>query len=29
MSITLYEHQQRALNMTKGFNRCAYYIDMG
>ena len=25
----LYEHQQRALEMTKGYNRCAYYIDMG
>lgn len=27
--IRLYEHQKRALEMTKDFNRCAYYIDMG
>lgn len=25
----LYEHQQRALDLTKDFNRCAYYVDMG
>lgn len=25
----LYEHQQRALDLTKAFNRCAYYVDMG
>ena len=25
----LYEHQQRALELTKDFNRCAYYVDMG
>ena len=25
----LYEHQQKALDMTKDFNRCAYYVDMG
>ena len=29
MSIKLYGHQRRALEMTKGFNRCAYYVDMG
>ena len=27
--ITLFQHQQKALNQTKGFNRCAYYLDMG
>ena len=25
----LYKHQKDALKMTKGFNRCAYYLDMG
>ena len=25
----LYEHQKRALDLTKDFNRCAYYVDMG
>ena len=25
----LYEHQQRAIDQTKAFNRCAYYVDMG
>ena len=25
--ITLYEHQKRALEQTKDFNRCAYYLD--
>lgn len=25
----LYEHQKRALDLTKAFNRCAYYVDMG
>ena len=25
----LYEHQRRALELTKDFNRCAYYVDMG
>lgn len=25
----LYEHQKEALNTTKDFNRCAYYLDMG
>jgi len=29
MSITLYEHQRKALAETEDFNRCAYYIDMG
>lgn len=27
--ITLYPHQQKALNETKGLNRVAYYLDMG
>lgn len=27
--ITLYPHQQKALNETKGKNRVAYYLDMG
>lgn len=26
-SITLYEHQKRALKLTEGFNKCAYYLD--
>ena len=25
----LYPHQQTALEMTKLYNRCAYYLDMG
>lgn len=25
----LYPHQRRALQETEGFNRCAYYLDMG
>lgn len=25
----LYKHQKDALKMTEGFNRCAYYLDMG
>lgn len=25
----LFEHQKKALNLTKGYNRCAYFIDMG
>ena len=25
----LYDHQKQALNDTKNFNRCAYYLDMG
>ena len=29
MSINLYEHQKKALELTEGFNRCAYYLDMG
>ena len=29
MSVTLYEHQQRALKETEGLDRCAYYIAMG
>lgn len=27
--ITLFQHQQQALDLTKGHNRCAYYLDMG
>lgn len=27
--IRLYEHQQKALDLTKGHNRVAYYLDMG
>lgn len=27
--ITRYEHQQKALDLTEGHNRCAYYLDMG
>ena len=27
--ITLYQHQQTALDRTEGHNRCAYYLDMG
>ena len=27
--IQLYEHQKRALELTTGRNRCAYYLDMG
>ena len=27
--IQLYEHQKRALELTAGRNRCAYYLDMG
>ena len=29
MSVQLYDHQKRALEMTRDFNRCAYYVDMG
>lgn len=25
----LYKHQEEALKQTEGFNRCAYYLDMG
>jgi len=25
----LYPHQKEALELTKEFNRCAYYLDMG
>ena len=25
----LYSHQKKALELTKKFNRCAYYVDMG
>lgn len=27
--ITLFQHQKAALDQTEGFNRCAYYLDMG
>ena len=27
--ITLFQHQQQALDQTEGHNRCAYYLDMG
>ena len=27
--ITLFQHQQKALDLTEGHNRCAYYLDMG
>ena len=27
--ITLFQHQQQALDLTEGHNRCAYYLDMG
>lgn len=27
--ITLFRHQQQALDQTEGHNRCAYYLDMG
>ena len=27
--ITLFQHQQKALDQTEGYNRCAYYLDMG
>lgn len=27
--ITLFQHQQKALDQTEGHNRCAYYLDMG
>ena len=27
--ITLYLHQQKALDLTAAHNRCAYYLDMG
>lgn len=27
--ITLFHHQQQALDQTEGHNRCAYYLDMG
>ncbi len=27
--ITLYPHQQKALDLTAAHNRCAYYLDMG
>ena len=27
--ITLFGHQQKALDLTEGHNRCAYYLDMG
>jgi len=27
--ITLYQHQQKALDLTADHNRCAYYLDMG
>lgn len=27
--ITLLNHQQKALDLTEGHNRCAYYLDMG
>ena len=27
--IQLYKHQQKALELTKDYNRCAYYLDMG
>lgn len=29
MNIQLFQYQQRVLNQTKGFNRVAYYLDMG
>ena len=29
MHMQLYEHQKQALKQTKGFNRVAYYLDMG
>lgn len=29
MPMQLYEHQGQALKQTKGFNRVAYYLDMG
>lgn len=29
MKINLYEHQLDALERTKAFNKCAYYLDMG
>lgn len=27
--VNLYDHQQKSLDMTAGFNRVAYYLDMG
>ncbi len=27
--LNLYEHQKEALTLTSGYNRCAYYYDMG
>ena len=27
--MNLYPHQTKALEMTSGLNRCAYYLDMG
>lgn len=27
--MNLYQHQQKALDMTEGHNQCAYYLDMG
>lgn len=27
--ITLFQHQQKALDLTEAHNRCAYYLDMG
>lgn len=29
VKITLFQHQQQALDLTEGHNRCAYYLDMG
>lgn len=28
-SVNLFQHQQKALDLTKSHNRCAYYLDMG
>lgn len=29
MKVELYEHQKKVLELTKGRNRVAYYLDMG
>lgn len=29
MKMELFKHQEEALKQTEGFNRCAYYLDMG
>ena len=29
MTVSLYDHQKKALKQTEGYNKCAYYLDMG